>query len=166
MITNYGPKVIEYNARFGDPETQSMIPLLSDDTDLYDVLLACTNGSLQDIKIQTKPSYACNVVITAGGYPGNYRCGDLVQFETLPEGKWHVAGPKNKLKHAIDVLLFHAGTKKSEEGVRTAGGRVFTVVAVKSTLKDAVETAYRGARSVAFKDAFYRTDIAARFVNS
>lgn len=87
MLTKSGPKVIEYNARFGDPETQSMIPLLSEDTDLLEILLACTNGSLSSIEIKYKQGYACNVIISAGGYPEEYRQGDLVQFKGTPEGK-------------------------------------------------------------------------------
>jgi phosphoribosylamine--glycine ligase / phosphoribosylformylglycinamidine cyclo-ligase len=87
MLTSSGPKVLEYNTRFGDPETQSMIPLLSQDTDLAEVLLACTEGRLNQVNISITPGFACNVVVAAEGYPESYRQGDLVEFDKTPAGK-------------------------------------------------------------------------------
>lgn len=87
MLTPSGPKVLEYNARFGDPETQSIISLLSQDTDLAKVLLACTNERLDQAHIGINPGFACNVVIAADGYPGSYAQGEVVEFGPVPEGK-------------------------------------------------------------------------------
>ncbi|MCJ1349790.1 hypothetical protein MMC31_008031, partial [Peltigera leucophlebia] len=146
MLTSSGPKVLEYNTRFGDPETQSMIPLLSQDTDLAEVLLACTEGRLNQVNISVTPGFACNVVVAVQGYPESYFQGDLVEFEETPAG----------------VLIFHAGTKLIDGEVRTAGGRVFTVSAVRDSLESAVAAAYEGVKSVKFKDMYYRRDIANR----
>ena len=71
MMMKHGPKVIEYNARFGDPETQSMLPFLSSDTDLCQILLACTSNALECVKIKARSGYACNIVVASGGYPGS-----------------------------------------------------------------------------------------------
>lgn len=89
MLTGSGPRVLEYNARFGDPETQSVVPLLSQDTDLAEVLLACTQGRLDQVEISITPGFACNVVIAAGGYPDSYTKGDSVEFRSTPEGNSH-----------------------------------------------------------------------------
>lgn len=86
MLTTSGPKVLEYNARFGDPETQSVIPLLSQDTDLAEVLLACTKGRLDQVPINITPGFACNVVIASDGYPDSYTQNELVEFGSTPEG--------------------------------------------------------------------------------
>lgn len=87
MLTSSGPKLLEYNTRFGDPETQSMIPLLSQDTDLAEVLLACTEGRLNQVNISVTPGFACNVVVAVQGYPDSYYQGDLVEFEETPDGR-------------------------------------------------------------------------------
>jgi phosphoribosylamine--glycine ligase / phosphoribosylformylglycinamidine cyclo-ligase len=86
MLTADGPRVLEYNARFGDPETQSVLRLLTDDTDLAAALLACTNGTLNQVDIKIQPRFACNVVVTAGGYPGSYAQGDDIEIGALPNG--------------------------------------------------------------------------------
>lgn len=91
-MTKNGPKVIEYNARFGDPETQSMLPLLSDDTDLCHVLLACATNKLKYVKIETRSGYACNVVVASGGYPCSYEQGYTVELAPCPEG-WSCPSP-------------------------------------------------------------------------
>ncbi|EXJ82610.1 phosphoribosylamine-glycine ligase [Capronia epimyces CBS 606.96] len=146
MLTDSGPKVLEYNARFGDPETQSIIPLLKAELDLAMVLLACTEGRLHEMEIKLSSRFACNVVVAAGGYPEGYRAGDVVEMEPLPKC----------------CLLFHSGTKLDEKRIVTAGGRVFTVVGLGDTLPEAVSNAYRGVRSIKFSDMFYRNDIAYR----
>jgi len=86
MLTSSGPKVLEYNTRFGDPETQSIIPLLSQDTDLAEVLLAYTEGRLNLVKIGVTPGFTCNVIIAAEGYPESYRQGDLIEIKDTPAG--------------------------------------------------------------------------------
>ncbi|RBR16585.1 uncharacterized protein FIESC28_06887 [Fusarium coffeatum] len=147
MVTKSGPKVIEYNVRFGDPETQSSMLLLSEETDLASVLLSCTNGTLAQMKdaIKTKPGFACNVVIASGGYPGDHETDKKVSLKTPPEG----------------VVIFHAGTRKDKDGtLKTAGGRVFSVAAYGDTLEQARSKAYQGVECVSFEPMVFRTDIA------
>lgn len=86
MLTSRGPKVLEYNARFGDPETQTIIPLLSDEVDLAEVMFACINGTLNNVQVPLRNLFACNVVIAAGGYPNAYKQGDEIHFKSLPQG--------------------------------------------------------------------------------
>ncbi|RGP80114.1 phosphoribosylamine-glycine ligase [Fusarium longipes] len=147
MVTKSGPKVIEYNVRFGDPETQSSMLLLSDETDLASVLLSCTNGTLAQVKetIKFKPGFACNVVVASGGYPGHYDTGKTIMLST-------------PLK---DVVIFHAGTCRGDDGsLKTAGGRVFSVAAYGVTLQQARDKAYQGVECVSFEPKVFRTDIA------
>ncbi|KAK7398077.1 hypothetical protein QQX98_012563 [Neonectria punicea] len=148
MITPVGPKVIEYNVRFGDPETQSSMMLLSDDTDLAAVLLSCTTGTLDQVRLDVRPGFACNVVVASGGYPGPYTIGKEIVLKPSPAG----------------VMVFHAGTKRDESdgGLRTAGGRVFSVAAFGTTLREAVDKAYQGVQSVHFDGMIFRKDIAAQ----
>ncbi|KAI1828087.1 putative bifunctional purine Ade1 [Xylaria intraflava] len=133
MLTSSGSKVLEYNARFGDPETQSLMLLLSN-TDLAEVLLACTKGELVDIDINVSPRFAYSVTVTAGGYPEKYLTG---------------------------VHIFHAGTKYVDGQLVITGGRVFSVTTTGSTLEDAVSVAYSGIKAINFENMFYRKDIAA-----
>lgn len=149
MITPQGPKVIEYNVRFGDPETQSAMMLLSEDTDLAAVLLACTSGTLSQVNLGIRPGFACNVVVASQGYPGKYATGMPVTLQPCPR----------------EVQIFHAGTyrdKGNHDCLRTGGGRVFSVAAWGNTLQEAVEAAYEGARCVQFEGMFSRKDIASR----
>ncbi|KAJ3469130.1 hypothetical protein MRS44_003195 [Fusarium solani] len=151
MITAQGPKVIEYNVWFGDPETQSAMMLLSEDTDLAAVLLACTSGTLSQANLSMRSGFACNVVIASQGYPGKYVTGVLITLQTCPDG----------------VQVFHAGPFRDKDGrLRTGGGRVFSVAAWGSTLQEAVEAAYEGTKSVHFDGMFSRKDIASRQGNS
>ncbi|KAF5239531.1 hypothetical protein FAUST_4852 [Fusarium austroamericanum] len=149
MITKSGPKVIEYKVRFGDPETQSSMLLLSDETDLASILLLCTNGTLDQIKdtIKVKPGFACNVVIASGGYPGDYKTGKTISLRTPPPD---------------DVVIFHAGTRKDEDDglLKTEGGRVFSVAAYGETLQQSQDKAYQGIECVSFESKVFRTDIA------
>lgn len=149
MITRSGPKVLEYNVRFGDPETQTMMLLLSQDTDLAAVLLACTQGTLQDTKLSVRSGYACNVVISSAGYPGQYSIGQPISLGPilLP-----------------DIHIFHAGTKLIGNDLQTAGGRVFSVAAYGDSLEDAVKRAYQGVEAIKFEGMYFRTDIASRYV--
>jgi phosphoribosylamine--glycine ligase / phosphoribosylformylglycinamidine cyclo-ligase len=87
MITDARPKVLEYNARFGDPEAQSILLLLASDVDLAEVMLACTQRRLHELNVEFSPSFACNVVIAAGGYPITYQQGDVIRIGVLPDDK-------------------------------------------------------------------------------
>ncbi|KAK6225333.1 phosphoribosylamine-glycine ligase [Colletotrichum tabaci] len=144
MMTPLGPKVLEYNARFGDPETQSMVLLLPDEA-LPELLLACVENRLADVKLSVSSGFACNVTVAAGGYPESYRTGDTIQMDAPPDG----------------VHVFHAGTERVGGELRTAGGRVFSVAATGNTLEEAVSAAYEGAKGIRFEGMFYRRDIAA-----
>lgn len=148
MVTDSGPKVIGYNARFGDPEAQSSMLLIHEDTDLANILLSCTNGTLEQTEdtIKIKPGFACNVVIASGGYPDEYETGKTVTLKPPPEG----------------VVIFHAGTCSDEkdQSLKTAGGRVFSVAAYADTLEEARSKAYMGVGCVSFEPMTYRRDIA------
>ncbi|KAF4447725.1 phosphoribosylamine-glycine ligase [Fusarium austroafricanum] len=135
MITKSGPKVIEYNVRFGDPETQSSM-LVHEDTDLTSILLSCANGTLSHMKdtIKLNPGFACNVVIASGRYPGDYETGKVVKLKSPPDG----------------VLIFHSGTRLDDGQLITAGGRVFSVAAYGDTLEEARRKAFMGVDSVFF----------------
>jgi len=149
MLTADGPKVLEFNARFGDPETQVVLPLL--DGDLVDVLLAVVDGTLDQLpSLVVSDKAAVGVVLASGGYPAPYRSGlPISGLDALPQ----------------DALVFHAGTRRNEAGqVVTAGGRVLTVVGIGPDLGTARERAYRGAAFISFDDAHQRGDIASREV--
>jgi phosphoribosylamine-glycine ligase len=147
-MVDFSPKVIEYNARFGDPETQSSMLLIHEDTDLANILLSCTNGTLEQTKdtIKIKPGFACNVIIASGGYPYGYETGKTVTLKSPPEG----------------VVIFHGGTRSDEKdgSLKTAGGRVFSVAAYADTLQEARFKAYLGVQCVSFEHMVYRADIA------
>ncbi len=144
VITDEGPKAIEFNARFGDPETQVILPRLK--TDLVDIMTAAIEGKLDKIKIEIRPEACVAVVIASGGYPGKYPIG-------LP-----VSGVDDVDK---DVTVFHAGTKLGPKGdVLTNGGRVLAVAALGKTLEDARQKAYKNVSRIKFAGCHYRTDIA------
>ena len=141
MITADGPKVIEYNCRFGDPETQVVLPLLK--SDLLTVMGACTDGTLAKQKVEFENKNACCVIMASAGYPQSYQKG----FEiTLPK----------------DELIFVAGAKKQDGKLVTSGGRVLGVTAVASDLKGAIAAAYEKVKTVRFENAYYRKDIGQR----
>ncbi|KAI7892970.1 phosphoribosylglycinamide synthetase [Mucor mucedo] len=146
MLTASGPKVLEYNVRFGDPETEVVLPLLSDDSDLAEILMACVEGRLDSVAITVKKAFAATVVIASGGYPGSYTKGKAI---TLPQ-------------ESNDVMIFHAGTSVKENQLVTDGGRVLAVSAVANTLREAVDKAYVGVKSIQFDGMYYRNDIAHR----
>ncbi|GAA5872176.1 hypothetical protein JCM1840_006343 [Sporobolomyces johnsonii] len=147
MLTPNGPKVLEYNVRFGDPETQSLMALLSDDTDLAELMLACVERRLDCVKFEMKKEAAVTVVLAAKGYPGKYPKGDVITFDPLPE----------------NVHVFHAGTVSTPEGqILTNGGRVLAVTATAPTLKEAQALAYKGVDCVHFEGKTFRKDIAYR----
>ena len=147
MLTPKGPKVIEYNCRFGDPETQVVLPLL--DTDLVDIMLAIWNGTLDQLDIRWKNGCAACVVMASGGYPKKYVTG-------LP-----ISGLDENGQTA-NCFVYHAGTKLDDETFLTAGGRVLGVTATAETLPEALETAYAGVKTISFQDAHYRKDIGQR----
>lgn len=144
MLTPDGPKVIEYNCRFGDPECQAVLPLL--ETDLLELFRACREGTLAEVDIRWKAGHACCVVLASGGYPVKYETGFSISF-----GKTGGA------------LVYHAGTKLLADGtVVTSGGRVLNVVALGNTLGEAVDAAYAAAGQIQFAGAFCRRDIGKR----
>ena len=143
MITKNGPKVIEYNCRFGDPETQVVLPLL--DSDLLTVMLATTNGTLAETEVKFKDENACCVVTASRGYPEAYQKGLPMTF--TPEAKAHT---------------FVAGAKLADGVLVTNGGRVTGTTAVAPTLEEAIREAYRLADGVRFENAYRRSDIGAR----
>ena len=143
MLTPDGPKVIEYNARFGDPECQAVLARL--DCDLLDLLLACRNGTLDRMTARWKPDAACCLVLASGGYPGAYQTGY----------------PISGLAQAAETaLVFHAGTKRDDAGaILTSGGRVLGVTATGDTLDQAIDGAYASAKCISFTDMHFRADI-------
>ncbi len=145
MITTEGPKVLEFNARFGDPETQVTLPLLK--IDLVDILLAVINGNLEQINVECSEDACVGVVMASAGYPGSYKTG------------FPITGLDNLDK---DILVFHAGTKLgSEPGqVLTNGGRVLTVAATGKTIAQAREKVYANIPRIHFEGCHYRKDIA------
>lgn len=147
MITKEGPKVLEYNARFGDPETQAVLPRMK--TDLIDVIEAIIDGKLGKIKIEWDKRAAVCIVLASGGYPGDYKKGYVV--EGLDEA--------SKMK---DVMIFHAGTSSAGCDIVTSGGRVLGVTALGNTIKEAIDRAYEAAVKISFKDMHYRRDIGAK----
>ena len=146
MLTSDGPKVVEFNCRLGDPETQVILPRLK--TDLAPVMLATARGELDGLPIQWDDRACVGVVIASGGYPGPYTTGHPISG--IPEA-------------SAAAMVFHAGTKlaAAAPAILTDGGRVLTVAALADTIEDARRAAYAGASRIRFDGAFYRTDIAA-----
>lgn len=146
MITENGPKVIEYNCRFGDPETQVVLPLL--ESDLLTVMQAVTNETLSECEVKFADKNACCVIMASNGYPVKYEKG----FEiTIPE--------------ELDKNVFVAGAKLSDGKLITSGGRVLGVTTVKDTLADAVKASYEAVDKIHFDNAYYRHDIGQRALN-
>ena len=143
MLTPDGPKVIEYNCRFGDPETQAVLPLMQ--SGLLEVMLACTEGRLKDADVRFSDKASCCLVKASEGYPEKYESG----YEITVDGE-------------LDAELYIAGAKLDGDKLLTAGGRVLGVTAVADTLAEAVEKAYREGEKVRFANQFFRHDIGAR----
>ena len=142
MLTPKGPKVVEYNARFGDPECQAVLSLL--ETDLMDILEACVDGTLDQVDVKFKDAASCCLVLASGGYPVAYEKGKEI----------------TGLDQVKDAVVFHAGTKKQDGKFLTNGGRVLGVTAVAPTLREAVVKAYAAAGPVFFETRHFRKDIA------
>lgn len=143
MITDDGPKVLEYNVRFGDPETEVILPALK--TDLLQVILASLNGTLGDIDLEFNPGYFVDVVLASGGYPDSYEKGI------------EVSGLENISRN---VNVFHAGTKLDGDKLLTSGGRVLNVVARGESLREAIDLVYQDCAKINFNKMYYRKDIA------
>ena len=143
MLTSDGPKVIEYNCRFGDPETQVVLPLL--ESDLLKIMMAVTNGTLADTEVQFSNKSAACVIMASDGYPVKYEKG----FE--------ISIPSD-----ISESVYVAGAVKSNGKLLTSGGRVLGVTATANTLKEAVDAAYEKVSRISFKNAYYRKDIGAK----
>lgn len=150
MVTKTGVKVVEFNCRFGDPETQVVLPLL--EGDLAEIMISCANGTLKEETIAWKDGAAVCVILAAGGYPGSYAKGEVITGLDEAERK--------------GCLVFHAGTARRADGATvTNGGRVLGVVGEAADIPSAVKKAYEGVEAIAYKDAFYRKDIAHRALN-
>jgi phosphoribosylamine--glycine ligase len=142
MLTQEGARVIEFNCRFGDPETETILPLL--ESDLLEIALACADGRLEEVEVQWKKGAAACVVVASGGYPGSYATG-------LP-----ISGLD---RDAADCFVFHAGTKAVDGRVFTAGGRVLCVTGWGKDLRSALGIAYSRIESIRFESMQYRKDI-------
>ena len=147
MLTADGPKVIEYNCRFGDPETQVVLPLL--ESDLFTVMRAVTNGTLKNTEVRFKNGAAACVIIASGGYPKSYQKG----FEII-------------MDESVKDSVFVAGAEIRDGRLVTSGGRVLGVTATALTLKEAICAAYEKAEKISFEDAFYRRDIGLKALNA
>lgn len=148
MITKKGVKVIEYNARFGDPETQVVLPRLK--TDLVEIMEAVIDERLDTINIEWDDNAAVCVVLASGGYPTKYQTGyEIKGLETAKD----------------NIIVFHAGTKRQDGKIVTAGGRVLGVTAVSATLDQAIADAYKAVESISFQDMHYRKDIGIKKYN-
>jgi len=145
MITSGGPKVLEFNCRFGDPEVQAILPLV--ETDLVELMMASIEGRVRDVSLKLRDDAAVCVVMSSGGYPGSYE--------------------KGKIIHGLDevdsdILVFHAGTRLEKKKLITSGGRVVGVTAVGRNIKSAIEKVYKAVGKITFDGAYYRRDIGYR----
>ncbi len=155
MMTARGPQVLEFNARFGDPETQAIVMRLDTDSgcDLVEALEACVDGRLSETEFRWKPGASACAIASSGGYPGSYQTG------------FPITG-LDEVSEMPGVQVFHSGTAKISDadggGVRTAGGRVLGVTAAGDTLAEALELAYAAMAKIGFTDMYYRRDIGHR----
>jgi phosphoribosylamine--glycine ligase len=146
MLTAGGPKVLEFNARFGDPETQAVLMRL--ETDLVDIIEAILEGRLAETSVTWRDEAAACVVLASGGYPGSYRKGlSITGLESIQDP---------------DVQIFHAGTAIKDGQVVTSGGRVLGVTALGADVREALSKAYRAVEKINFPDMHYRKDIGYR----
>lgn len=144
MITSEGPKVVEFNCRFGDPECQVILPRLQND--LLEIMIACTQNKLHQCQLIFDDIYTCCVVLVSGGYPGNYEKGKLI----------------SGLDDIQNALIYHAGTLAAEGNIYSNGGRVLNVVGSGNTLPDAIRNTYTEVEKISFENAFFRRDIGAK----
>ncbi|GAH41877.1 unnamed protein product, partial [marine sediment metagenome] len=149
MMTRHGPKVLEFNVRFGDPESQPVFLRLK--SDLLEVLLAVTKGKLDKVQLQWDTRPAVCVVMASGGYPGLYEKGrEITGLDDVEKMK--------------DVVVFHAGTAEKDGKLFTNGGRVLGVTALGDTIQAAQERAYEAVKRIHFEGAYYRTDIGSKAI--
>ena len=145
ILTEEGPKVLEYNCRFGDPETQVVLPLL--ESDIFEILNLAADGEMRGVKLSPPKNSAVTVVIASGGYPGSYEKGK--EISGLADAE-KIEG----------ISVFHAGTAKVDDRIVTSGGRVLNVTAVAPELEQSIYLAYQAASKISFEGARYRSDIA------
>ena len=143
MLTKSGPKVIEFNARFGDPETQSYMRIL--ETDIVEILISCINGNLKEQKITWLPRSACCIVCASSGYPKEYQKGKTI-------------GGLDNIQND-DIVIFHAGTKPDKNRIITNGGRVLGVTATGENIQESLVDAYKALELISFEGIQYRRDI-------
>ena len=146
MLTPNGPKVIEYNCRFGDPETQVVLPLL--ESDLLEIMMSVQKGTLDKTEVKFKDECACCVVVASKGYPSSYEKGFEITFDEGTD------------------KIYSAGTALDGEVLKTSGGRVLGVTETAPTLKEAIDKAYKMVKTVHFEGAFYRNDIGQKALNA
>ncbi|RQV96689.1 MAG: hypothetical protein EH224_03825 [Calditrichaeota bacterium] len=142
MMTEKGPSLLEYNVRFGDPETEVILPSLK--TNFLELIISCLEGRLSEVNMDFHPGYYVDVVLASGGYPGSYEKGKVIKGLDKIDGS---------------VFVFHAGTKKENNNIVTSGGRVLNVVANGVSLESAIEKAYKEVKKIEFDRMFYRSDI-------
>lgn len=179
MLTKNGPKVLEYNVRFGDPETQTLLPLM--DADLAEVMIACTEGWLDAVNIRAYPKFAATVVAAAGGYPGPYVRGDTITLEVPPDDTFifhaGTTGPTILKSHddgqpamraVLQPLSRHGAhshaprATRPSESLTTSGGRVIAATSTAGTLEAAISQAYKGISTIHFENMYFRRDIGNR----
>jgi phosphoribosylamine--glycine ligase len=144
MITSNGPRVLEYNVRFGDPETQPILARMK--ADIVDLFEATIDGTLDRVELEWDPRPAVCIVMAAGGYPGSYEKGKLISGIDKADAR-------------EDVIVFHAGTKLDDDKVVTSGGRVLGVTALGKTIPDAKKLAYEAVSDITWDGENHRTDI-------
>ncbi|KAJ3769370.1 aminoimidazole ribonucleotide synthetase [Lentinula raphanica] len=149
MLTENGPKVLEYNVRFGDPETEALMLLLDQKADLAAILLACAEHRLDSVPIPIRTGVAVAVILASAGYPGSYAKGKRIQIGDIP----------------TDAVVFHAGTEEKSGEILTAGGRVLAATAYAQTLPEALKIVYQAVDQISFEGKTYRRDIAHRALN-
>jgi phosphoribosylamine--glycine ligase len=148
MLTKDGPKVLEFNTRFGDPEAQAILPRLK--TDLVDVMIASVEGKISEISLEWDARPCVCVVMAAGGYPGNYAMGQAISgLDQIPDG----------------AIVFHAGTKQDGDKTLSAGGRVLGVTALGHNIAEAITNAYAAVGKISFDGVQYRKDIGKKALN-
>jgi phosphoribosylamine--glycine ligase len=144
MLTSTGPKLLEYNCRFGDPETQAVLPLIK--SDLLELLMASADGTLDTATLEVHDKAAVCVVMASGGYPGTYEKGHPILGLDWP--------------FEPDTIIFHAGTRREKNDTLTAGGRVLGITAMADSIPEAIKKAYAAVGKITFNQAYYRKDIA------